>query len=347
MSYTRPTFDELLARIQVDLVAVPAVLREPLSAAWSRACHGQYGYLSWIDLQCSPLTCDLDRLYEWASLYAVGRLDATQATGVVVAMGDDGAQVLVDALWRGTNGLDYAVTEAVTIVDGVARVPVRCTTGGPGSNLAAGQLLTLVDPVIGMASSASVSTAGLTGGDNVESLDDWRMRVADEWQATVVRGGRGGRADDYRYWAKSAHPSVTDSLVQLHALGLGTVLVRPVCARLADRLPTQAVLDAVAAFIAERAPFGAEPHVAMPILRPVGIHLHLPPAVDSAAVRAAIYAALVSLVAAEASEVSVLTLGEIDDAVRTVVSQFTRVLPLADVAVAPGEILALPVVSWV
>lgn len=347
MSYTRPTFDELLARIQVDLGLVPAVIREPLAAAWSRACHGQYGYLSWINLQCSPLTCDLDRLYEWASLYAVARLDATRAVGSILATGADGSQVLVDTLFRGGNGLDYAALEAVTVVDGAARVQVRCTTGGPGGNLSSGQELTLVDPIIGLANAATVTAGGISGGADVELLDDWRMRVADEWQATVVRGGRGGRADDYRYWAKSAHPSVTGALVQLHVLGLGTVLVRPLCGGLVNRMPTQAVLDAVAAFIDERAPFGAEPYVAMPILRPVGIHLHLPPAVDSIAVRTAIGAALFSLVARKVAEGTVLTPTEIDAAVGNVTSQFTRVLPLVDIAAAPGEILATPVVSWV
>jgi uncharacterized phage protein gp47/JayE len=340
VSYTRPTFDELLARIQVDLELVPAVIREPLAAAWSRACHGQYGYLSWINLQCSPLTCDLDRLYEWASLYAVARLDATQAVGAALATGADGSQVLVDTLFRGANGLDYAAREAVTVVDGVARVPVRCTTRGPAGNLSSGQELTLVDPIIGMANAATVTTGGIAGGADVELLDDWRMRVADEWQATVVRGGRGGRA-------RSAHPSVTGALVQLHALGLGTVLVRPLCGNLVNRMPTQAVLDAVAAFIEERAPFGAEPHVAMPILQPVGIHLHLPPAVDSIAVRTAIGAALFSLVARKMAEAAVLTPTEIDSAVGNVTSQFVRVLPLVDIAAAPGEILATPVVSWV
>lgn len=347
MSYTRPSFDDLKARVAVDLAALPAILREPMVSSWARAAHLLHGHIEWVDAQCSPLTCDLERLYDWAALYGVARLEPTYAAGAVLVTGTVGVPVLAGTVWRGTNGLDYTSTEAVTVAADGTRVPVRCSTSGAAGNVADGQALTLVDPIAGVASSAAVMAGGLGGGADIEALADWRIRVADEWQTVVVAGGRsGGRPADYRAWAKSAHASVTGALVQVHALGLGTVLVRPICGTLTNRLPTAAVLTDVLAYLVAHAPAGADVRVAAPGLRPVAITLDLAPGVDSSARRAAIEDALKSLVATEVSETAVLTLAEIDAAVGTVTTQFTRVAPVADIAVSAGEILAPPVVTW-
>ncbi len=347
MSYTRPTFDELLARIEVDLAMVPAVLRGPLAAAWSRACHGQHGYLAWIDAQCSPLTCDLDRLYAWAALYGVDRLPAAGSSGALGVSGSAGSQVLAATLWRSATGLDYEAVEAVTLADGTARVEVRCTTPGAVGNLRAGSLVTLVDPVLGVDASATVLAGGLSGGADQEAVDDWRIRVADEWRAVVEDGGRAGRPKDYRAWARSAHPAVSAALVQLHALGLGTVVVRPICNAEAGRLPTLAVRDAVREYITARSPATADVRVESPVSRPVSIRIVLDPEVDSAINRQAIAAALAALVRSLVAEEAVLELVDIDDTVRQVTSQYSRLAPLADVQAAPGEVFDAPAISWV
>jgi len=82
--------------------------------------------------------------------------------------------------------------------------------------------LTLIDPVPGCAGTLTIDVTGITGGAEDELVDAWRMRVADEWRTVTTRGARSGKPDDYRWWAKSAHPSVSGALVQMHALGLGT-----------------------------------------------------------------------------------------------------------------------------
>lgn len=346
MSYTRPTFDELKARIEVDLAAVPAVLRAPLSAAWARACHGQHGYLAWIDAQCSPLTCDIDRLSAWAALYGVDRLAPSAAAGALAVTGSIGAQVLAGTTWRSIAGLDYEALEAVVLQDGTARVEVRCTTAGAVGNLQAGGALTLVDPVLGVDAAAVIMTGGLAGGADSESVDDWRIRVADEWRAVVEAGGRVGRVADYRAWAKSAHPAVSACLVQLHTLGLGTVLLRPICNTEIGRLPTQAVRDAVREYVLARAPATADVRVASPVSKPVAIRVVLSPEVDSAINRAAIQAGLTALVRSLVAEGAVLELVDVDDTIRQVTSQYTRLAPLANVPAGPGEVFDVPTVAW-
>lgn len=344
--YVRPSYAELKARIETDLAAVPAVLRGPLAAMWARATQGVHGNLQWIDAQCSPLTCELERLYNWAALYGVDRLAATAATGHVLATGTIGTPLLADTMLRGQNGLDYKVLAAVILGAGPTPVSVRCQTAGSAGNLLANQTLTVIDPVPGVSSTLTVDSAGLTGGDEEENLEDWRVRVTDEWRVMVTRGGRSGKAEDYRFWAKSAHPSVTGALVQSHVLGMGTVIVRPICNGLTDRLPTPAVLDAVNAYLTNIAPATADWRVTSPLLRGVTVMIDLLPAVDSADNRTAISAAINAAVLAESGETSLLAMAEIDAAIASVTNQYTRLAPLADTAVSPGEILMLNPLVW-
>lgn len=345
--YVRPSYVELKTRIATDLATLPAVLGGPLSAMWARSCHGQHGNLEWIDKQCSPLTCELERLYDWAALYGVDRLSATQATGNVMATGTIGTELLADTVLRGQNGLDYTVLAAVTLGVGSTPVAVRCNTAGSAGNLITGQTLTLVDPVPGISSTLAVDGAGLSGGAEQETLEDWRARVADEWRTMVTRGARSGKPDDYRYWAKSAHPSVTTALVQPQVLGMGTVIVRPICNTLTDRQPTPAVLAAVSAFLLDIAPATADWSVVAPIVHAVTVSIDLLPGYDTVGNRNAIASALSALVLAESSETSLLAMAEIDAAIATVTTQYTRIAPVADIAIGAGEVFVLQPVVWV
>lgn len=346
MTYARPSYEQLRDRIAADLAAMPAVLREPLSAAWARACHGEHGHLDWLYAQCTPLACEEERLQDWATLYGVTRLAATPASGSVTFNGTAGATILKDAVLRGANGQDYAVATAVTLAGATGTAAVLGQTAGVDGNLPAGAELTLVDPLPGIGGTVTVAAAGLTGGAVQELVEDWRARVVDEWQTVTTLGARGGRAADYVYWARAAHPSVTGALVQVHTLGLGTVVVRPICNGLANRLPTQAVMDAVLAGLLGAAPVMPEIYVVAPALRPVAVTLDLAPSVDTAGNRAAIVAALTAAVLAEQSSGAELLLSEIDAAVATVTTQYSRTAPVTDLVCAAGEVFALPAVTW-
>jgi uncharacterized phage protein gp47/JayE len=345
--YVRPTLAELDRRINADLAAMPAALREALSHTWARAAHGLHGHLDWIDRQCSPLTCELERLYDWAALYGIARLAASPAVGTVIATGSPGASIVADAALRGTNGLNYKVQAAVVMPQsGVVSVSVRSESTGEDANLPANAALKLIDPLPGIATAMTVGADSLTGGAAEETLDDWRLRVADEWEAMTVRGARGGRVEDYKFWCESAHPAVTGALVFPHALGLGTVVIHPICDGYADRLPTPAVLDAIGAYLKDIAPATADWRLALPIPKPVTVILHLDPAADTADARARISTAILAAILAEKSETSVLLMAELDAAIATVTNQYQRLAPTADIAVEAGEVLTLAEVAW-
>lgn len=346
--YSRPAYQALLTRIEADLAAMPAVLRAPLSAMWARVCNGMHGHLDWIDAQCSPLTCELERLYDWAALYHVERLLATASLGNVLATGNVGAQLLKDSILRGPNGLDYIVLAATVLGAGNTPVAIRCTTKGSAGNLVAGHQLTLVDPVAGVNNTLTVEAAGISGGAEDELVNAWRARVDEEWRTVVSSGARSGKAEDYRFWAKSAHPSVTGAIVQKHVLGMGTVVVRPICNGLANRLPTQAVLDAVAtAYETKDAPATADWRVTFPVDHLVTLNLHLLPAVDTQQNRDAIFAALDALILTKGGSDTDLQLlwGEVDAAIATVTTQFVldESVPITWLA---HEVPVLQPINW-
>lgn len=346
--YQRPTLSDLQSRIAADLSAVPDILREPLTKAFAAAYHGEHGHLDWIARQISPLTCDIEMLYSWGELYSVSRLLATPAEGDVTVTGNPAAEILIDTIARGQNDLDYRVTGAVTIAsNGTAIARLRCDDVGASTNMVSGQTLTLIDPIPGIDDTLTVGASGLTGGSDDELIDDWRLRVVDEWRTVTTDGARSGRDRDYLFWSTSAHPSVTSALVYKHKLGLGTVLVMPVCNALPSRLPTQTVIAAVETALLSKAPATADVLVASPAAKPVNITLQLQNGFDTTLNRNAITAALYAAVASETSETSTLLMSEIDAAVATVTNQYVRHAPAYDVSVGFGEVLVLNEVVFI
>lgn len=339
--YSRPSFSELQTRINADLALIPAVLAEPLSAMWARACHSQHGYLDWILAQCSPLTCELERLYDWAGLYSTPRLLAVAAQGTVLATGNAGAEILADTLLRSTNGLNYTVLNAVTLTASPTPVLVRCTTRGAITNVSADQILTLIDPILGVSNNLTVDIFGLTGGADDEALDLWRLRVADEWRTMVIYGGRSGKPMDYVAWAKAAHPSVNGALIQPHLLGIGTVIVRPICNSLPNRQPSAEVISAIEAKFNEFAPATADWRVTAPLVHPVTIAIDLAAQVDTTTSRQVITELLVALMLSKLNDNAELWLTEIDAAILSVTNAYTRIAPTANLTADAGAVFVL------
>lgn len=346
MAYIAPTFAALKARIEQDLSALVPMLRLALAVVFSKVVSSLHVHLEWIDQQCSPLTCSLKRLYDWAMLYGVTRLDATFATGQIAVTGNVGAFVLLDKLLRADNGLDYAVTAAVELTSGVNLVSIKCTSAGLAGNLSAGSKLTFVELQAGVDSETTVDVNGITGGAAQEDVETWRARVVDEWQVVTEYGGRSGKPRDYVAWAKKAHPSVTGALVFMHALGDGTVLIRPICNGLPGRLPTTAIMNAIAEQFLIFAPATADWRLALPLQHLVSVNLTLNASVDNSTNRALITAAINNLILAENSEDSKLLLAELDAAIASVTTQYTRNSPTADIPVNQGAVFVLNAVVF-
>jgi hypothetical protein len=161
----------------------------------------------------------------------------------------------------------------------------------------------------------------------------------------VIDGARGGKPTDYVYWAKTAHPSVTGALVDVHVLGVGSVVVRPICNGLPDRLPSTAVLEAVTSYLAAEAP-SADVRVVVPLVHPVTINIALSAIANTASNRLSITDSLAAMVLDKQSSKAVITTAEVDAAIAAVTVNYTRVSPSADVVCTSGEVFVLQPVVW-
>ena len=351
MAYKRPQLRDLRSRILGDLRAglglqtIPgqSVLRA-LANAEAGAASALHAHLAWLARQIHPGYCDEDYLLRWASLYGVERLDATAAGGSVMISGNVGAELLANTLLQGgANGVRYATSAAVSIgADGNATVAVVAESEGASGNLALGQELLLVSPVSGISSQSQAATA-IEGGADQESIEAWRSRVVLKWTDKK----RYGDASDYEYWALSAHPDVTHAWVGDNALGLGTVLVRPFCNELAERIPTQAVLDDVVDYIQLYKPQGVRVYVEPPIASPIDFDIDITTAGDdTAANRSAIETALRSAVKAYTDEGATVQRSAFRAAIDAVTRDNVLYTPADNLYMNVGELATFGSITW-
>ena len=351
MAYPRPTLSDLRSRILGDMraglglqtIAAQSVLRA-LANAEAGAASALHAHLAWVSRQIHPGYCDEDYLLRWASLYGVERLDATAAGGSVQVNGSVGAELLANTLLQGAaNGVRYASSAAVTIgADGTATVAVVAQREGVDGNLALGQELLLVSPVSGISSQALAASA-MEGGADQESVEAWRARLVLKW----TEKKRYGDATDYEYWALSAHPDVTHAWVIDNALGLGTVMVRPFCNGLTDRIPTQAVLDDVAAYIQDYKPQGVKVYVEPPIAHPIDIDIDITTAGDdTAANRSAIESGLRTAIKTYTAEDATVQRSAFRAAIDAVTRDNVLYSPSDNLYMGAGELATFGSITW-
>lgn len=95
------------------------------------------------------------------------------------------------------NGVRYYVDSSVEIVGGTATISLTAEVSGVAGNLQIGDGLTIVSPVAGLASTATVSTLVTTGAEN-ETDAVYRPRVQFAMRATTG----GSNATDHKIWAE-------------------------------------------------------------------------------------------------------------------------------------------------
>lgn len=346
--FTRPEMAALVARQRTDLLSRLDLgdLRrddvEVYARVQAEGLNGLYAYLQWQAEQYLPNLAAQDGLERWAKLLGLWYAAPSAATGALTVTGTIGSQIGIDARWQTAAGVLYRPVEAVTLTAPSQAVPVVAEAVGAAGNLTAASVLNLISPVVGIQSQATVAAAGLTGGADQEGLESLRARVL----LRLRQPPRGGSQADYESWALAAHPSVTRAWVYPRELGPGTVSVRIVCDRLDDPIPTPAVLDAVAAYIAAVRPVTAEVYVVAPVAVPIDFTLHVTP--DTAAVRAAVVGNLADLLRRESVPGGTLLLSHIKEAISAATGETDHVLtqPAADVVLTTGQFAVMGEVTW-
>lgn len=349
MAYQRPELMDLRDAAYAAIEAIPgadarlrfAVLNA-LAVMTAGAADGLYGYQEWIARQILPDTAEKEFLDRHASLHLPGgRKKATGAVGLVSHPGVDGAPVPAGTVYIRSDGVQYASQADATVVAGVASVTVKATTAGVSTNALLGQSLTLVTPVPGMRSAATVGVNGLTSGTDDEEDDDLRARLLQRLQQPPD----GGSATDYVQWALSV-PGVTRAWVYPLELGANTVVLRFVRDGDTPIIPDATEVAAVQAYIDSVRPVTVEFTAVAPVSLPVNFQIQLSP--NTVAVRAAVEAELRDLIEREALPGGTLLLSHINEAISIAAGETDHVLvsPTANVAAPAGQLPMFGSITW-
>lgn len=350
MPFQRPSLAELVDRIQADIeVSLPGAdartrrsVLDVLARAEAGAVHGLYGYLAWLALQAMPDTAEVEHLDRWSRIWGVTRKTATQASGSVTFAGTDGVTVPAGTALRRSDGAEYVTLGDATIAGGSAAATVEAVVAGVAGNTDAAVKLSLVSPISGVQTQATVAAGGISGGEDVESDERLRDRLLER----IRKPPQGGAAHDYVAWALEV-PGVTRAWVYPEQLGAGTVEVLFV---MDDKegtiIPSAGEVAAVQAHIDARRPVTAAVTVAAPVATPLDLSIHVQPSTQ--AVKDAVTAALDDLLRREAEPGGTILLSHIREAVSTAAGEHDNAVtvPSADVAHGFGEIAVLGTITW-
>jgi uncharacterized phage protein gp47/JayE len=224
------------------------------------ALYPVYLFFSWVLDQLFVDRCSKVWLAVHARIWGVERVAAIAAVGAVTFEGAEGTSIPAETTLA-LSGSRWRTTAAATVGSGgTVSVSVTAITAGAAGNRAAGAELALETPILGLtAQSATVDAGGITGGADLQSIEDWRAAVI----AWIREPGHGGSAADYAKWAKEI---LAPARVAVHKAWVGAGTVGVVFAMgeydgegnlMAIRSPTTAEVATMQAGLDERGPVTA------------------------------------------------------------------------------------------
>lgn len=346
MAYSRPTLGSLRrdarAAISAVVTGADALLRwsvlRVLADVLAGFTHQVYGYLDWLARQLLPDTAEDNWLDRWARLYGLARKAASAASGTITLTGTAGTVLASGSLLTRSDGAQYATTAEATIGSGgSATVAVQASTAGADGNAEAGTTLALYVAQVGIAGTATVGSAGLSGGAAAETDAALRARLL----ARMSNPPQGGSQTDYEAWALAVS-GVTRAWVYPLNRGAGTVDVAFVMDGRSSIVPLSGDVATVQAYIDERRPVTADCVVFAPVGEALNVTIAgLSP--DTSAIRAAIATELADQILRDGAPGGTIRKSRLMEAVSraTGESYHTMTLPAGDVTFAAGHI-AIP-----
>lgn len=350
MPYSRPTLAALVSRIQADM-ATRLAQDEPLRRSdadvygkvFAGAISGAYGYLDWVADQALYDTADEVNLRRWAGIFGVDASAATKAVGALVfALQSSSADLPIGTLVQALDGVQYITTSSPIVSGSAATADAQAVVAGASGNRPAGDAVTLVQPVAGV---AGVATAGeFSGGAEADDVDKLRAKL----YVRLRTPPQGGSKADYLAWALSV-PGVTRAWVAPLEMGAGTVTVRFVCdgnGQGAAAIPDAGMVAAVDDVVQARKPVTATVYTVAPIAYPVDMTIRLSP--DATATRAAVVAELQDLLTREAQPGGLVYWSHLGAAISAAAGEEDHELiePSADVYCPPGRLAVLGDITW-
>ncbi len=352
MPFTRPTLTTLISRARTDiesrLPGAVATLRNSVESVLARvvagATHGLHGHLLWLSRQLFPDTAEDEFIERWAAIWGLPRTPATKATGPIDITGTNGQTCPAGTEWTDENGIEYTQDADGTIAAGTATVQLTAKVAGTSGTQEVGTILTLVSPVAGIDSEATVSGTGITDGDDTETDAELQSRL-------LIRMGsppKGGGPGDYVNWALEI-AGVTRAWEIPNGDGLGTVVVYFVLDNKSGTIiPDAGEIATVQDYLDSVAPVTADVNVYAPT--EVGVDFTISITPDTSAVRAAVQSELEDFILREADVDGVtLYLSQMNEAISVASGEVdhTLTVPASDLVFTVGQLPVMGTITWV
>lgn len=346
--FYRPPLPTLITQIRNDILsrfAQDDVLRradaEVYSRATAAAVNTLYGYLDYLARNLLPDLADETWLYRHGNLKKCPRKQPVASAGWARWDGAaDNIQISAGVEIQRDDQVTFITTAAAASAGGVLRVPVECEATGSTGNTDDGITLTLVSPVNGLSSAGVADT--ITGGTDLEDIEQWRARIIDRWYYVP----QSGADPDYVEWAESV-PGITRAWTLRNWMGPGTVGV--LCATDDDNnpIPSDQQIQDVYDYIAPKSPVaGSSLFPFGPTLSIIDFQILLNPDTDD--VRAAVQSEVKAWLKRDGQPEATLEMSRLDEAISTATGEYShkRLAPTADIVLGTTELPVAGVFTW-
>jgi uncharacterized phage protein gp47/JayE len=204
--WERPSLKEIDRRMvsdfEFELGTQAPRLAGTVEHAYVRAgagvAHGLHGRIDRTRLDAFWATSSDEALIQKAGLFGVFHIPASRSTGIISLGGEIGTVVPVNTIFVRDDGFTYITTASVEAAgEGVALCPARATASGQAGNMTPGTKLKLQEPIVNMDDEGNSSELGWQNGEEPESTESLRRRLAQRLASPPKGGGPG----DYIRWA--------------------------------------------------------------------------------------------------------------------------------------------------
>lgn len=269
----------------------------------------------------------------------------TKSDGNAVFSATPGSIIPKGTSFRRADNVFYTSTaETQAGAEGTITIHLVAENTGKDGNSAPGTDISLVSPVAGVAMQGKIDSLGITGGADIEDIEEYRERLL----FFVRNPSTGGSKTDYEIWARQV-PGVTRAWCYPTESGPGTVTVRFMMDdTYDDGIPQAGDVKRVREYIGKLQPATATVYIEAPISDPLDVIFESLDPMDTAD-KAAVQNKLKSLV--QSSSVipgSEIKLSKIRGAISNATGNkdFVLTAPASNVVMAKGHITTLGTITY-
>ncbi len=158
MSWTRPTLNQIIDRIEKDMewrlnsrssLLKVAFLRV-LAHVFAGAIHIAYGFLALILKQLLPDSATGEWLNRHAYIWGVVRKAASFSSGNAIFTGTDDTIIPKDTTIQTEEGVEYYTSAQAVVANGFALVEIQAAEAGIDGNISISKTLEIISPIVGI-----------------------------------------------------------------------------------------------------------------------------------------------------------------------------------------------------